>query len=131
MIRRTVKEIIGLPTCTNDNLFYSPKRLRGSGLVTLVRCKWEVFLQHFSIGLFQSISNYLNEMSTCIENLGVLRTQAFDTWCVVFVGKVQELCISKYIRDPTTMYAISTLFRHLSGYINQIKYQQCESLRYA
>lgn len=93
-----MKEIIGLPMCTNDNLIYSPRILRGLGLV---RCKWEVFLQHFSIAqkliqyddsLFQSIGDCSNEITTCTEHLGVtgktsrelrlkLRTQSFESWC--------------------------------------------------
>lgn len=62
MIRRTVKEIIGLPQRTNTNMFYAPRKLRGLGLFC---SSWEVNLQHFAIatklstiddGLFHSIS---------------------------------------------------------------------------
>lgn len=46
MIQRTVKQIIGLPQRTNDHLFYSPRKLRGRGLL---RAAWKIYLQHFSI----------------------------------------------------------------------------------
>ncbi len=98
MIRRTVKEIIGLPMRTNDNLFYAPRRLRGLGLV---KASWESQLQHFAIAkrlasvddqLFQSISDCKNEMESCVKALNVegnstrtlrtaLRQRCFDEWC--------------------------------------------------
>lgn len=98
MIRRTVKDIIGLPMRTNDNLFYSPRKLRGLGLV---RTEWEIYLQHFAIEkrlstvddqLFQSISNCTEEMASCIKSLDVtgdsikvlrasLRQRSFENWC--------------------------------------------------
>jgi len=98
MIRRTVKEIIGLPMHTNNNLFYAPRRLRGLGLIST---EWEVYLQHFAIAkrlstvddqLFQSISNLPEEMEICIRALDVngnstkklrmaLRQRSFDDWC--------------------------------------------------
>lgn len=63
MIRRTVKSIIGLPQRTNDNIFYSPRKLRDLGLF---RESWEIFHQHYSLasklarindGLFQAVSD--------------------------------------------------------------------------
>ena len=98
MIRRTVKEIIGLPMSTTDSLFYSPRKLRGLGLF---RAAWEVYLQHFAIskklsqvndGLFQSISNCTEEMNACVQKLNVsgetskalraeLRNLSFEQWC--------------------------------------------------
>ncbi|KAG4080368.1 hypothetical protein HA402_006706 [Bradysia odoriphaga] len=77
MIRRTTKEIIGLPMRTNDNLFYAPRRLRGLGLL---KSSWEVHLQHFAIAkklpniddcLFHEVYDCSNEMSNCITSLGV------------------------------------------------------------
>ena len=98
MIRRTVKEIIGLPMRTNDNLFYAPRRLRGLGLL---KSSWEVHLQHFAIaqklstiddGLFHDIYDCSNEMSNCITSLGIegnstrvlrqaLRLECYKNWC--------------------------------------------------
>ncbi len=98
MIRRSVKEIIGLPTRTNDNLFYAPRKLRGLGLF---RAAWEVHLQHYSLAnklakinddLFQSVSDCRNEMNQCIQTLNVtgdtsrslraaLRSESFENWC--------------------------------------------------
>lgn len=98
MIRRTVKEIIGLPSRTNDNLFYAPRKLRGLGLF---RASWEIYLQHFTIadklskindGLFQSVSDCRAEMDQCRKTLNVagdssrslraaLRNESFDKWC--------------------------------------------------
>ena len=97
MVRRTVKEIIGLPTRTNDNFFYSPRKLRGMGLL---RIKWEVQLQHYAIAsklsavddlLLQSQYDFENEMLQVTETLGVqgtntkdlrraLRDKAFEEW---------------------------------------------------
>src|SRR5699024_10644727 len=45
-IRSTIKNILGLPLRTSTEMFYAPRKLRGLGLV---RCEWEVFLQHFAI----------------------------------------------------------------------------------
>lgn len=46
LIRRTVKAIIGLPLRANDQIFYSPRKLRGLGLFG---GSCEVFLQHLSL----------------------------------------------------------------------------------
>ncbi|KAG4073566.1 hypothetical protein HA402_000790 [Bradysia odoriphaga] len=98
MIRRSVKEIIGIPQRSNDNLFYAPRKLRGLGLL---RAEWEVHLQHFAIanklskvddGLFQSIAKCDEEMTACISALNAegdttkvlraaLRNEAYDRWC--------------------------------------------------
>lgn len=98
MIRRTIKEIIGLPMRTNDNLFYAPRKLRGWGLL---KSSWEVHLQHFAIakklsniddGLFHEIYDCSNEMSECITSLAVegdstkalrqaLRLKSYENWC--------------------------------------------------
>lgn len=99
MIRRTVKE----NRSTNESkwqhvLFYSPRRLRGLGLL---RTSWEVHLQHFAIAkrlanvndeLFQSISDCKGEMDYCRQHLKVtgnstkalktmLRENCFNNWC--------------------------------------------------
>lgn len=98
MIRRSVKEIIGLPMRTNDNLFYAPRKLRGLGLF---RASWEIFLQHFALanklamvndGLLQNTSDFRSESDQCLLALNVvgdssrslraaLRNEAFDAWC--------------------------------------------------
>lgn len=98
MIRRTVKEIIGIPMRTTDNLFYAPRRLRGLGLM---KASWEVHLQHFAIAkrlatvddqLLQIVSDFNGEMDSCIKTLDVvgnstkvlrtaLRQRCFDEWC--------------------------------------------------
>ena len=53
IIRRTVKDIIGLPDRTSTAMFYAPRKLRGLGLLN---CQWEAPLQHISIAL--KIRNY-------------------------------------------------------------------------
>lgn len=98
MIRRSVKDIIGIPQRSNDNLFYAPRKLRGLGLL---RAEWETHLQHFSIanklrgvedGLFQNITNCDEEMAACIQALNIegettralraaLRRDAYERWC--------------------------------------------------
>src|ERR1700761_6769817 len=98
MIRRTVKEIIGLPARTTDSLFYAPRKLLGLGLF---RASWEIYLQHFTIAkklsnvddnLFQSVVDCRAEMDQCVQVLNVagdssrsmraaLRNASFDTWC--------------------------------------------------
>ena len=78
-------------------MFYAPRKLRGLGLV---RCEWEVFLQHFAIAqkmskvqdqMFKRAYDCADEMRICKEALGVeggstrklraqLRNDAFEKW---------------------------------------------------
>ena len=53
IIRRTVKEVIGLPDRTATAMLYAPRKLRGLGLLN---CKWEAPLQHISM---------VRKLSTC------------------------------------------------------------------
>lgn len=96
-IRNSVKAIIGLPLRTSTEMFYAPRKFRGLGLV---RCEWEVYLQHFSIALrlskvsdvmFQRSYNCAEEMRSCKEALAVegdttqklrssLRNLAYEKW---------------------------------------------------
>lgn len=97
-IRTAVKAIIGLPTSTSTDMIYSPRKYRGLGVM---RCEWEVILQHYSIAkklsavpdaLFQEVYNCEEEMKQCVQALAVegqtarklrtaLREKAFENWC--------------------------------------------------
>ena len=99
-IRTTVKAIIGLPTSTATNMIYAPRKYRGLGVI---QCKWEVYLQHFSIAkklstlpdeLFHSVFDCENEMNECRMALATegqtaqqirtaLREKAFDEWAAL------------------------------------------------
>lgn len=83
---------------TNDNLFYTPRRLWSLGLV---KTDWKIYLQHFTIAerlstvenqLFQSISNCSEEMESCVQALNVaddniktlqmaLRQRCYEQFC--------------------------------------------------
>ena len=96
-IRTTIKAIIGLPTATSTDMIYSPRKHRGLGVV---KCEWEVFLQHFAISkkisnvqdeMIQRIKNWDNEMNICKSELKVegstsrelrtaLRNESFERW---------------------------------------------------
>ncbi|KAI5732197.1 hypothetical protein M8J77_023148 [Diaphorina citri] len=77
IIRRTVKAIVGLPTHTITSMLYAPRNVRGLGILN---CKWELYLQHYSIASKLSSVNdeILNisfdcnaEMKTCVDHLKV------------------------------------------------------------
>ena len=96
-IRNSVKAIIGLPIRTSTEMFYAPRKFRGLGMV---RCEWEVYLQHFAIAqkllkvndeMFQRAYKCEDEMRICKEALDVdgdtsrklrlqLRNLAFERW---------------------------------------------------
>ena len=96
-IRNSIKAIVGLPVRTSTEMFYAPRKFRGLGVV---RCEWEVFLQHFAIAqkllkvkdvMFHREYNCEEEMRICKEALGVegdttrklralLRQDAFERW---------------------------------------------------
>lgn len=98
MIRRTVKDVIGLPAHTTNDMFYSPRTHRG---LALICASWEVYLQHFSIAsklsrvedeLLHIAYDFTNEMIECKKALKVdgnttkelrscLRKRAYDKWC--------------------------------------------------
>lgn len=77
IICRSVKSIIGIPTSTISAMLYAPRKNRGLGLIN---CKWELYLQHFSIaGKLSTVNDVLlhhsfdcsAEMMKCKEKLGV------------------------------------------------------------
>lgn len=77
MIRSSVKAIIGLPAHSVTAMLYSPRKLRGLGLL---HCRWEVHLQHFAIAQkLKSVNDNLlhvcfdadKEINTCLEKLEV------------------------------------------------------------
>ena len=96
-IRSTAKAIIGLPSSTCTNMIYAPRKYRGLGVV---RCSWEMYLQHFAISkkmstvpevAFHRVHNCSEEMEACKTALGVdgqtarqlrkaMRVNAFDSW---------------------------------------------------
>ena len=96
-IRNSVKAILGLPLRTSTEMFYAPRKFRGLGLV---RCEWEVYLQHFAIAqrllrvqdeTFQRSYNCQEEMQICKDALAVdgntvwklrssCRELAFEKW---------------------------------------------------
>jgi hypothetical protein len=76
-IRRTVKGVIGLPKSTSTGFIYSHRKYRGLGVM---RCEWEIFLQHFAIAkrllsvpdeLFHRVFDCTAEMTKCKEVLQV------------------------------------------------------------
>lgn len=135
VIRRTVKEIIGLPLRTNGYLFYSPPRkLRGFGLF---RASQEV--HHFSIatklskiddGSFQRISQCSAEIEFCIQTLNVvvdatkmllaaLRNDSFEKWCSLnYPGSGAIHFIYSLFTMSPIMISFTTKIRYLrlNGY---------------
>ncbi|XP_026680116.1 uncharacterized protein LOC108252513 [Diaphorina citri] len=97
IIRRTVKAIVGLPTHTITSMLYAPRNVRGLGILN---CKWELYLQHYSIASkLSSVNDEIlhisfdcnAEMKTCVDHLKVegtnsrelrsaLRTKSFEEW---------------------------------------------------
>ena len=96
-IRSTVKAIIGLPTATSTDMIYAPRKFRGLGIV---RCGWEVYLQHYAIAsklshisdaMLHQVFNSSGEMELCKRTLRVdgdsakqlrmaLRDKSFNDW---------------------------------------------------
>ena len=98
LIRQCVKGIIGLPTTTVTDMFYSPRKYRG---LALLCCQWEKYLQHFAIAnklknlddeLLHQACDFQSEIDECLSTLSVtgqtsrhlrneLRNRSFETWC--------------------------------------------------
>lgn len=113
-IRNTVKKITGVPTSTANDFFYSPRKYRG---LAMVRCEWEVLIQHFAIAkrmatvpdeLLHSVFDCQAEMDYCKQKLGVeggtarqlrlaLREMAFSDWSVM---KYQGVGVRHYKHFP-------------------------------
>ena len=125
-IRNSIKAIIGLPTRTSTEMFYAPRKYRGLGLV---RCQWEVFLQHFAIAqklsnvpdvMFRRSYDCASEMRICREALGVeadttrklraaLRNDAYERWSAQPYQGIGVMHFKTYPKANKFMMARSSL----------------------
>ena len=121
MIRSSIKNIIGLPANTSTFMFYSPRKLRGLGVMN---CTWEKFLQHLSImqrlqalddPFLNEIVDFENEIKLCQTSLGStlssskkirqeLRQKSFQDWCK---QKWQGIGVTKFQIFPKVNATVS------------------------
>jgi len=100
LIRSSIKEILNIPNDTTTSFLYSPKEVKGLGLI---RFEWEAFVQQLNISqkLLRGMNEYVKssrnlskEITICIEKLN-LSHEVSEIPIGMYSSKHLRLCLRK------------------------------------